>query len=88
MPIASTADIGLQIVDKKSAVLNLPGNREKQIAVDADHITICKFSSPNDLACELVLGTIEIQLNRALRERAGTDTNQSVIPCTTYSMPY
>ncbi|KAI6747682.1 hypothetical protein HG531_008224 [Fusarium graminearum] len=57
--------IGL-IVDKKSATLNLPGTREKQIAIHADHSTICKFDSPDSLACELVLGTIADEVERAL----------------------
>ncbi|KAF4448228.1 hypothetical protein F53441_8335 [Fusarium austroafricanum] len=38
------------IVDKQSAILNLPGTREKQIAMDADHSSICKFDSADDLA--------------------------------------
>lgn len=37
-----------KIVDKNSATLNLPDARETQIALDADHKTICKFSSPDD----------------------------------------
>ncbi|KAK3382254.1 hypothetical protein B0T24DRAFT_492710, partial [Lasiosphaeria ovina] len=31
------------IVDKNSATLNLPGSREKQVAIDANHSAICKF---------------------------------------------
>ncbi|KAH7304608.1 hypothetical protein B0I35DRAFT_401104 [Stachybotrys elegans] len=54
------------IVDKKSATLNLPGTREKQIAMDADHSTICKFESADSPACELVLGTIAGEIDRAL----------------------
>ncbi|EXL39944.1 hypothetical protein FOCG_17446 [Fusarium oxysporum f. sp. radicis-lycopersici 26381] len=57
--------IGL-IVDKKSATLNLPGTREKQIAMQADHSTICKFESADSPACELVLGTIADEVDRAL----------------------
>jgi len=33
----------LQIVDKKSATFGLPGGRENQIALDADHANVCKF---------------------------------------------
>jgi hypothetical protein len=32
-------------VDKKSATLNLPGVREKQIALETDHSGVCKFAS-------------------------------------------
>ncbi|ENH71185.1 Nephrocystin-3 [Fusarium oxysporum f. sp. cubense race 1] len=61
----SYGKIGL-IVDKKSATLNLPGTREKQIAMHADHSTICKFDSSDSPACELVLGTIADEVDRAL----------------------
>ncbi|KNB17003.1 hypothetical protein FOXG_14990 [Fusarium oxysporum f. sp. lycopersici 4287] len=54
------------IVDKKSATLNLPGTREKQIAMHTDHSTICKFESADSPACELVLGTIADEVDRAL----------------------
>ncbi|RKK82609.1 hypothetical protein BFJ68_g17525, partial [Fusarium oxysporum] len=54
------------IVDKKSATLNLPGTREKQIAMHADHSTICKFESADSPVCELVLGTIADEVDRAL----------------------
>ncbi|KAH8648214.1 hypothetical protein BGZ60DRAFT_553049, partial [Tricladium varicosporioides] len=36
------------IVDRKSATLGIPGERERQFAVDADHSNICKFPSPDD----------------------------------------
>ncbi|KAH8669536.1 hypothetical protein BGZ60DRAFT_469799 [Tricladium varicosporioides] len=39
------ADKYLVIVDRRSATLNLPGTREKQVAIDADHSTICKLDS-------------------------------------------
>jgi hypothetical protein len=32
-------------VDKDSATLGLPGSREIQIPMDADHVGICKFAS-------------------------------------------
>ncbi|KAG7402509.1 Protein SERAC1 [Fusarium oxysporum f. sp. rapae] len=54
------------IVDKKSATLNLPGTREKQIAMHADHSTICKFECANSPECKLVLGTIADEVDRAL----------------------
>ncbi|MCJ1396455.1 hypothetical protein MMC18_009345 [Xylographa bjoerkii] len=36
------------IVDKKSATLGLPGLREKQIAMHADHAGVCRFDSADD----------------------------------------
>jgi len=42
------------IVDKKSATLGLPGTREKQIAMDADHSHICKFERDDNDAYEQV----------------------------------
>lgn len=33
----------LQIVDRKSATLGLPGPREIQVALDTDHENLCKF---------------------------------------------
>ncbi|KAK4643734.1 hypothetical protein QC761_0070960 [Podospora bellae-mahoneyi] len=57
------------IVEKKSAVLNLPGSREKQVPVNADHSSICKFDSPDDPECQLVLGTIAEELRRAVEPR-------------------
>lgn len=56
-----------QIVDKKSATLNLPGPREKQVAMHADHSFLCKFDSAESPACELVLETISTELERALQ---------------------
>lgn len=35
----------MQIVEQKSATLGLPGERETQIAIDADHANVCKFPS-------------------------------------------
>ncbi|KIN02921.1 hypothetical protein OIDMADRAFT_144079 [Oidiodendron maius Zn] len=55
------------IVDKKSATLNLAGTREKQVAMHADHSSICKFSAGDDLACELVMETIATEVERALQ---------------------
>lgn len=55
-------DDAVQIVDKKSATLNLPG--ETQVGCEADHSLICKFDS--DEECELVVGTIAYDLDRAL----------------------
>ncbi|KAI1299608.1 hypothetical protein F5Y03DRAFT_408757 [Xylaria venustula] len=42
------------VVDQKSALLGLPGTRERQIPIDADHRGICKFSSIEDPRYRLV----------------------------------
>jgi hypothetical protein len=34
--------------------------------MEADHSFICKFDSADSLACELVVGTITAELERAL----------------------
>ncbi|SPJ73908.1 related to kinesin light chain [Fusarium torulosum] len=75
----SYGKLGL-IVDKKSATLNLPGTREKQIAMHADHSTICKFDFADSPACELVLGTIADEVDRAL-------TMDRTAPCPVPSYP-
>ncbi|RYP49468.1 hypothetical protein DL768_004827 [Monosporascus sp. mg162] len=54
------------IVDKGSATLNLPGTREVQVAIHANHSTICKFDPIDSSTCELVLGTIAAETGRAL----------------------
>ncbi|EXL66121.1 hypothetical protein FOPG_17688 [Fusarium oxysporum f. sp. conglutinans race 2 54008] len=73
------------IVDKKSATLNLPGTREKQIAMHADHSTICKFDSFDSPACELVLGTIADEIDRALT--MGISAYSARAPCPVRSYP-
>lgn len=60
------------IVDKTSSTLNLPGSREKQVALDADHSDICKFE-PNDNMGTLVLDTIEMEAEKSLN----MDTEQN-----------
>ncbi|KAI1772254.1 hypothetical protein F4818DRAFT_180658 [Hypoxylon cercidicola] len=55
------------IVDKDSATLNLPGLREKQLALDANHSTICKFDSIQSQTCKLVLQTIAAEITRAFQ---------------------
>ncbi|GAP88045.1 hypothetical protein SAMD00023353_3200950 [Rosellinia necatrix] len=42
------------VVDRKSALLGLPGTRERQIPIDADHRGICKFASSEDPRYRLV----------------------------------
>ncbi|OCK95935.1 uncharacterized protein K441DRAFT_608490 [Cenococcum geophilum 1.58] len=64
----SYGTLGL-IVDKKSATLNLSGMREKQVAMHADHSSICKFSAAGGPACELAIETIATEVERALKLR-------------------
>ena len=56
-----------QIVDKVSATLSLAGHREDQVAVDADHSSICKFASLQEKDCRLVLKTIAVGIEEALK---------------------
>ena len=67
--------ITIQIVDKKSATLNLPGTREKQIQADADHSAICKFATADDPTCVLVVQTIATELEEALRLNGKSSAN-------------
>ena len=41
-------------MDPKSATLGLPGHRERQIALNADHTGVCKFESAEGDDYELV----------------------------------
>ncbi|RFU80475.1 kinesin light chain 1 [Trichoderma arundinaceum] len=57
------------IVEKESAVMNLSEEREKQVALKANHSKVCKF--PTADSCEPVMELIVSQLERALElERA------------------
>ena len=55
-----------QIVDEVSATLGLPGGRETQIAVEANHSTICKFSSATDDNYEQVADNLVDLVERAV----------------------
>ncbi|KAI1372216.1 hypothetical protein F4677DRAFT_433331 [Hypoxylon crocopeplum] len=46
------------VVNKSSATLGLPGTREKQIALDANHRNICKFDSEKDSSYQQVADNI------------------------------
>ncbi|KAL7754809.1 hypothetical protein ACKLNR_015149 [Fusarium oxysporum f. sp. zingiberi] len=81
----SYGKIGL-IVDKQSATLNLPGTREKQIALHADHSTICKFDSLDSPACELVLGTIADEVDRALTMGRFASSALAPFPVSSYPL--
>ncbi|KAL7930469.1 hypothetical protein V8C35DRAFT_312716 [Trichoderma chlorosporum] len=52
------------IVEKESAVMNLPKDQEKQVALEADHSKVCKF--PTAKTCEPVMGLIATEFDRAL----------------------
>ncbi|MCJ1307661.1 hypothetical protein MMC25_001308 [Agyrium rufum] len=54
------------IVDKRSATLNLPGKREKQVPIDADHSAMCKFASNDEPDCDTIMELINLQLETAL----------------------
>lgn len=57
----------MQIVDKKSATLGLPGGREKQIALDADHANVCKFPRVDDDDYEQVADNLVDLAERAVK---------------------
>ena len=74
-----------QIVDEVSATLGLPGGRETQIAVEANHSTICKFSSATDDTYEQVADNLVDLVDRAVeavgeRERLKTLIPPSTVP--------
>ncbi|KAI1807579.1 TPR-like protein [Daldinia bambusicola] len=53
-------------LNRDSATLGLPGSREMQVPVAANHSSICKFDSIHSENCRLVLGTIVRQIGLAL----------------------
>ncbi|KAI2633761.1 hypothetical protein GGS26DRAFT_554645 [Hypomontagnella submonticulosa] len=53
------------VVDKDSATLGLPGTREKQIALDANHRNICKFDNEEDPRYQQVADNIVKMINDA-----------------------
>ncbi|KAJ8130607.1 hypothetical protein O1611_g3021 [Lasiodiplodia mahajangana] len=74
------------VVDRKSALLGLPGTRERQIPVDADHSGICKFASIEDPRYILVEDNIAWMVSNATShalercrkgEEAGTDAGNT-----------
>lgn len=60
------------IVDKKSATLGLPGSREQQLPLEADHSEVCKFVSPSDSNYEMVIGNLSEMVENALKESVRT----------------
>ncbi|KAK6810867.1 hypothetical protein RU639_013582 [Aspergillus parasiticus] len=71
------------IVDERSATLNLAGTRETQVPIDADHSSICKFAAADNSTCEFVIGTIVMELERALELKPlpSRDANVNVHWC-------
>ncbi|KAI0468423.1 hypothetical protein F4859DRAFT_516973 [Xylaria cf. heliscus] len=67
------------IVDHKSAVLGLPGTRERQVPVEADHKSICKFASREDLQYRRVENNIALMISRAtsLASRQGRNGEEA-----------
>ncbi|OTB11225.1 hypothetical protein K445DRAFT_26789 [Daldinia sp. EC12] len=61
------------VVDQNSAILGLPGTREKQIALDKDHRNICKFSSHDDPEYQQVAGNIASMVDSAICARASPE---------------
>ncbi|KAI1450024.1 hypothetical protein F5Y02DRAFT_413701 [Annulohypoxylon stygium] len=53
------------VVPEHSAILGLPGTREKQIPLDADHRQICKFANDNDPMYQQVADNITKMVNDA-----------------------
>ncbi|KAI1177631.1 hypothetical protein F4777DRAFT_540755 [Nemania sp. FL0916] len=66
------------VVDPKSALLGLPGTRERQIAVDADHRNICKFARDDDPTYKLVEGNIAQMVNEATSQALSRRWNGDV----------
>ncbi|KAL9090895.1 MAG: hypothetical protein Q9165_005103 [Trypethelium subeluteriae] len=61
------------IVDKHSATLGLPGTRENQIAVDADHNNVCKFERDDDDTYVQVADNLMELINKGLQGVADRD---------------
>ncbi|KAJ4857261.1 tetratricopeptide repeat domain-containing protein [Trichoderma breve] len=67
--------IGL-IVEKESAVLNLSDDRERKVALKANHSKICKF--PTAESCESVMEMIVSDLERALELQRAMEPGPAV----------
>ncbi|KAI4601048.1 Serine active site containing protein 1 [Pestalotiopsis sp. 9143b] len=71
------------VVDPKAAVLGLPGSREKQIPLDADHSGICKFESSTDPIYQQVeeniarmaKDAVQDSIDRQQRSEVGSEGN-------------
>ncbi|KAI0177521.1 hypothetical protein BJ166DRAFT_25120 [Pestalotiopsis sp. NC0098] len=83
-----TRPLGLvgMVVDPKAAVLGLPGSREKQIPLDADHSRICKFESASDPIYQqvedniarMVKDAVQNSIDRPQRPESKSDENHQV----------
>ncbi|KAF2867591.1 SH3 domain-containing protein [Massariosphaeria phaeospora] len=65
--IKGVADI---VVESESAVLNLPGSRERREALNADHSSMCKIGTKGDMY-EGVMGKLRDMVDDALDEFEG-----------------
>jgi hypothetical protein len=77
----------VQIVDKKSATLGLPGTRETQIALDRNHANICKFDHINSDDYEQVIENLDDFAERALNVVAERQRLESLSVSTTAITP-
>jgi hypothetical protein len=68
-------------VDKDSATLGLPGHREKQIPMEADHVGICKFASIDGSDYKQVASNLIELANYAVKTVAGKTRKIEPSPC-------
>ncbi|KAH6671182.1 hypothetical protein B0J14DRAFT_595495 [Halenospora varia] len=72
------------IVDKKSATLGLPGDREKQIPLEADHSGVCKFASADGDDYEYVSSNLVRLVESAVESAAEREQKSVADMRTTY----
>ncbi|KAI1803224.1 hypothetical protein F4811DRAFT_525973 [Daldinia bambusicola] len=65
------------VVGQSSAILGLPGTREKQIALDKDHKSICKFSSDDDPEYQQVADNIASMVDSATRAHVSPESSHT-----------
>jgi hypothetical protein len=78
----------MQVVDKDSATLGLPGLRKKQIPMDADHVGICKFASLDGSDYKQVASNLIELANYAVKTAAGKIGKIQPSPCKSMPMSY
>ena len=64
LPKALGSNLSFQVVDKASAQLDLPN--EKQFSVHADHRTICKIASTEDQVVVSIARLIKSMINKSV----------------------
>jgi hypothetical protein len=75
-------------VDKDSATLGLPGLREKQIPMDADHVGICKFASLDGSDYKQVAFNLIELANHAVKTAAEKTRKFPICSCKLMLMSY